>query len=80
MLIIFNFAGTGGTNSLYFNVNGSSGNYYGASSSIGGGGFMSINTTLFFANTGSTVYNLNLTFNGTPTLSNNNSLTAIRIA
>jgi hypothetical protein len=80
VLITLNFGNAASTDSLYFQVNTAGGTFYGGSPLIVGGGFKSINTTLFFANTGSTVYNMVLTYNGTPNLLNSNFITGIRIA
>jgi hypothetical protein len=80
MLVTLNFGQAGPTNSLYINVNSASGTFYGTSGTIVAGGFLAINATLFFANTGSNVYNIYLTYNGSPILANNNTITAMRIA
>jgi len=78
--IALNFGNASSTNSLYIQLNTASGTFYGGSPLIVGGGFISLNTTLIFVNTGSTVYNIVLSYNGTPNLQDSNFITAIRIA
>jgi hypothetical protein len=79
ILVMLNFGNTSSTNKMYFNINGTAGNFYGTSTNIDGVGFLAFNNTIFYANTGSTAFNINLTYNGTPNFVNSSYITAVRI-